>query len=202
GAEDDALDGDGTAGADHGDGGAERFLLDQLVADQDHQAAGVECTGHLQRLPRALVLGGVEVHGHEVEGRDRLRSDASALARLAQERLDAGEIDGLVEADGQLAGMRRGSRGDGLAEIVAHRRLQARPSRRSSSSASFGPQVPARYGCGGGASALSVTRRMLPTIFQAASTSSRRVNSVWSPRMASSSSLSYASGLAAANVVP
>ncbi len=38
---------------------------------------------------------------------------------------------------------------------------------------------------------------MLPTIFQAASTSSRRVKSVWSPRSASSSRRSYASGCGA-----
>jgi hypothetical protein len=43
---------------------------------------------------------------------------------------------------------------------------------------------------------------MFPTIFHAASTSSRRVNSVWSPRIASSRSRSYASGLAAPKVVP
>ena len=137
---------DCAARAHHRHAGGQRLLLDHLVGHQREQPARMQGPGNLQRFARALVLRRVEEDGDEVQRGDRLRSRAAALARLPEQHLDPPDIDRLVEADRQLAAVRRRARRDGLAISLAHSRLHALQSCTRSSSAASGPQVPAGYG--------------------------------------------------------
>src|SRR5439155_12634072 len=83
----------------------------------------------------------------------------------------------------------------------AHGRRQERPSASMSSSASSGPHDPASYS-GMSEVLRAKASRIGSTIFHCSSTSSRRVNNVASPRSASRSSVSYASGASAMKDAP
>src|ERR1700730_4976648 len=80
-------------------------------------------------------------------------------------------------------------------ERAAHGFLHFRPSDAISSSASRGPQLPAGYWGSELSFCFSHARWIESIQAQAASISSRRMNSVWSPAITSNSSLSYASGV-------
>jgi len=142
----------------------------------------MDLAGDLQRLPARARTARREEDRDQVEGADALRGPASALPSFLEEPLDAPEIEAGLEPEGELAESQ--VRGAAPAEIGSPKfsltiaSTRARPGEQLFRGGR--PPGPGGIGMGRRELGLSVTLRMLSTIFQAASTSSLRVNRVWS----------------------